>query len=163
MFPTFSIQHLPHPILCPCHSEAIDSQFAVLLRLLKRTHGGFLLVVVLLHKAAVECRMGGLGVLFLPGIIGGGTFQLRAGGEGGMLIEEIVVHHGRDFLPMVAKQGLGLQQGHVHALPLAETRRHAQHAVNQAHGAVGQGVGQLLGTLHHASRLARGGVAGRQD
>jgi hypothetical protein len=65
-------------------------------------------------------------------------------------------------LPTLAKQGLGLQQRHIHALALAETHRHAQHAVDQSGSTVGQGVGQLLGTLHHAPRLTRSAVASSQ-
>ena len=72
-------------------------------------------------------------------------------------------NHGRDFLPTVAQEGLGLQEHHVHALPLVEIDRHTQHAVNQACRAVGQGVKQPFGAPHHQARLALWVVAGGQS
>ena len=93
---------------------------------------------------------------------GVGALQLGAGGEEGLVVEEFVVHQGWYFLATVAHEGLSLQEGHVHAALLVEIDGHTQHAVNQARGAVGQGVKQPLGTGHHVARLALGAVAGRK-
>ena len=65
---------------------------------------------MLLHEAAVECGVGGFGIVLLLGVIGGGTLQLGAGVDVAMVVEEVVVHHRRKLLPMVAKEDFGLQQ-----------------------------------------------------